>query len=256
MAESNRMLSEVDSADLVHVSVDTIRKYTECGLLTTESHDGKKLYREIDIKTMFYGRDPGHQTEESRVAVETITEQSVTAQNVLEQAVLEQAVVEKSEGLVDPLPLSEQRSTATEISSSEEEIIEPLDGAVSHQQPIDQIKPSLETVFLGETEKRATDTEHETVQQVVLPVGDSQPEALLQVSLPSSSELIEINKGLRQQIEMLREERDWLRERVEKLETRSDREQMLLLSESENLRSAISLARAPFWKRALPWLQK
>ena len=69
--------------------------------------------------------------------------------------------------------------------------------------------------------------------------------------------------SLNAQIELLREERDWLRERVERLETRADREQMLLLSESETVRSLLRSTEVrakpePFWKKALslPWLDK
>lgn len=73
---------------------------------------------------------------------------------------------------------------------------------------------------------------------------------------PSSLELLEINKSLKEQIQILREERNWLRERIEKLETRSEREQMLLLSESENLRSMIKASKRTFWEKTLPWFTK
>jgi len=56
-----------------------------------------------------------------------------------------------------------------------------------------------------------------------------------------SLELIEINAHLRERVKSLRAERDWLRERVEKLETQLEREQTLLMSESENLRRLITL---------------
>ena len=48
-----------------------------------------------------------------------------------------------------------------------------------------------------------------------------------------------MNQTLREQIELLREERDWLRQRIEHLETRSEREQMLLLAESETVRRLV-----------------
>ncbi|MBP9837449.1 MAG: hypothetical protein KBC84_01915 [Proteobacteria bacterium] len=73
---------------------------------------------------------------------------------------------------------------------------------------------------------------------------------------PTTVELLEINKSLRDQIQILREERDWLRERIEKLESRSEREQMLMLSESENLRSMINLNKKSFLQKTLPWLYK
>ncbi len=69
-------------------------------------------------------------------------------------------------------------------------------------------------------------------------------------------ELLQLNQALREQLEMVKEERDWLRARQERLEARSEREQMLLLSESETVRSLINQRmekKRPFWAFALPW---
>ena len=56
-----------------------------------------------------------------------------------------------------------------------------------------------------------------------------------------SLELIEINAHLRERLKSLKAERDWLRERVEKLELQLEREQTLLMAESETVRRLISL---------------
>ena len=73
----------------------------------------------------------------------------------------------------------------------------------------------------------------------------------------ATTELTTINQGLLDKIELLREERDWLRQRVEKLEARADREQMLLLSESETVKRLLDKRDAEpkrsFWSRALSW---
>lgn len=69
-------------------------------------------------------------------------------------------------------------------------------------------------------------------------------------------ELLQLSQTLREQLEMVKEERDWLRTRLERLEARSEREQMLLLSESETVRSLISQRsdkKRSFWNVALPW---
>jgi DNA-binding transcriptional MerR regulator len=52
-------------------------------------------------------------------------------------------------------------------------------------------------------------------------------------------ELIQLNRQLRDQLRTLSSERDWLKERLEKLEERSEREQMLLLSTSQTMRDLI-----------------
>lgn len=65
----------------------------------------------------------------------------------------------------------------------------------------------------------------------------------------------ETTRLLREQLDEIKRERDWLRDRVEKLETHSERDQMLLLAESETVRRLINQQkRKSFWAFALPWL--
>ncbi len=91
------------------------------------------------------------------------------------------------------------------------------------------------------------------------PVQQSESSANFNRNLPAVAyqELLEVNKGLRSQVEMLREERTWLRERVEKLEAQAERSQMLLLSDSETIRSlATHSQNKTRWYFALPWLKR
>lgn len=74
----------------------------------------------------------------------------------------------------------------------------------------------------------------------------------------NSYELLEVSRTLKDQIEMLKQERDWLRRRVEVLESRSERDQMMLLSENKTVQSLLTVAAKPrsgFWSFALPWLR-
>ena len=68
--------------------------------------------------------------------------------------------------------------------------------------------------------------------------------------------LLQLVDTLKESVELLREERDWLRQRIEHLEYRGEREQMLLLAESETVRRLIG---KPSWterlkKLEIPWL--
>jgi DNA-binding transcriptional MerR regulator len=71
----------------------------------------------------------------------------------------------------------------------------------------------------------------------------------------NSFELFELNRTLREQIKTLREERDWLRQRLEKAELRAEREQMLLLSESETIRRLVNEPVKKTSWFALPWFK-
>lgn len=74
-----------------------------------------------------------------------------------------------------------------------------------------------------------------------------------------SFELLDLNKSLKEQIEILKQERDWLRKRVETFEIRSERDQLLLMSETKTVQSLLphsqgNQQRKNFWSFALPWL--
>ncbi len=75
--------------------------------------------------------------------------------------------------------------------------------------------------------------------------------------VPANYELLSLNKRLRAEIQELKEERVWLRSRLEKLEARSEREQMLLLYESETVRTLVNAQTkgSNFWAKALPILR-
>lgn len=94
--------------------------------------------------------------------------------------------------------------------------------------------------------------------QVAEPVTEPSPERITK-SEPTvidrdSFELLELNQSLRDQIQMLREERDWLRKRVEVLEVRGERDQMLLISEARTVQNLLPERKSPFrFFSSLPW---
>jgi DNA-binding transcriptional MerR regulator len=63
-------------------------------------------------------------------------------------------------------------------------------------------------------------------------------------------------RALESRLKMVNEERDWLRSRVERLEVRSEREQMLLLAQQQQTQNLLAArdSRRSFWQFALPWL--
>ncbi|MDD2943872.1 MAG: hypothetical protein PHC51_13010, partial [bacterium] len=73
----------------------------------------------------------------------------------------------------------------------------------------------------------------------------------------SSYHLMDINTELRQRLAELKEERDWLRKRLEKMEMRSERDQMLLLSENDHVRRLLPQSVSTgqrLLSAAFPWL--
>ncbi len=242
MSGSSRLLSEVESASIAGVSIETIRQFRGCGLLDPVKEDGVERFREIDIKTLFYSR-----TKSNDVASSTDSAVDIAAH---EAAKPQRNGAGTLSAPPAPAPLDSASTQALQSGPAVQSISSSQTSPVADSTQVKSVVPSETGSPNPETGASPTELKSETAT-------DSESEKLLPVpSSLSADYMVEINKGLREQLEILREERDWLRARVEKLETRSEREQMLLLSESENIRKLIQQGeqqRRPTWLRGLPW---
>ncbi|MCB0325424.1 MAG: hypothetical protein KDD69_17700 [Bdellovibrionales bacterium] len=146
---------------------------------------------------------------------------------------------------------AESTTTGSEAARSAFTNRQEVDGR-QESKPYTPLREQLEVRFEGNVE-RWGEVEEQPKQKA--PGIDQEDSTGFHARVPAivHQELIEINKGLRAQLDMVKEERDWLRQRIEKLEARSEREQMLLLSESETVRSLIEPQRRrdSFWRKAV-----
>jgi DNA-binding transcriptional MerR regulator len=234
---SVRLLSEEESAAVAEVSVETIRKYRDCGLLDPVLKDNQTFFQEVDIQTLFFTKTRKEGLEQNGQAA------SLTPEPQREPVVEPQA---------PPSTAVDEKQTALEISASSGASENAERPVLSAEQP--QESASLRNADTIPTETPVSKPVQAFISESKAPSEPIEISSKAEVAeLPSSTELIELNKSLRDQIQILREERDWLRDRVEKLESRSEREQMLLLSESENVRKLIVSNQKSFWQKALPW---
>ncbi len=251
MSLSEKLLSAEESAARAGVSVETILMFERCGLLEPVVSEGKKLYQELDIRTVFYSRLK-QQEQAAGKSVAGPPEEAPKANSTPEGDALSAAATTYSDAFASPRP----------------ESLEALSGITSEElHPANPTTPPAAPEPLAERPAR---TDAAKRSDAVSQTDSFGPESSLQTEspktsvpesdplLPSSNQLIEVNKGLREQIQVLRDERDWLRSRVENLENRSEREQMLLLSESETIRRLVTSPdrKRGFWQRALPWFGK
>ena len=231
MSLSQKLLSAEESAERAGVSVETILMFERCGLLEPVMTDGRTLYNELDIRTVFYSR----LKQQEQTAAPQVDSAAEPRQGQLSEQL---AAAESTYTDAFTSPRAESLSALTGIESAELAKSTPMPEIAPTTAPVTVVKPTEPSFSFGP----------ETA-----PVEAQEPDSLL----PSSNQLIEVNKGLREQIQVLRDERDWLRSRVENLENRSEREQMLLLSESETIRRLVTSERKRgFWQRALPWFGK
>ncbi len=209
----------------------------------------------MDIRTIFYGRiktdkvSPVPEAASSAASTPAPTPAPVPASTSAVKPTDPTAAIVNASAVSAPVPPADEPVVAASLAE------EPAGAAVAA--PSASAVPAEEQALTNPAQAAATESSVKSTSESVTPEEMGSRAELVQdrraAELPPAGELIELNKSLREQIQILREERDWLRERIEKLEARSEREQMLLLSESENVRSLISTNNKPFWQRALPW---
>ncbi len=265
------LLTAEESATRAGVSVETIEMFEQCGLLDSIrdlSPEGKerKLFKESDIQVVFYSRLRPAQVNSFISTASVASGPSTIAGGSSETMTVANDASEKVSNPVEAQSKNSLSPLVNQIEVSNTKIIADLEtrpnpalaSAASEQSEAARLESDSNGSGKGHAETLSNQTASiQTGKRSTASIIDvtNQPELDTGRKLPSSEELIEVNRGLREQLEMLRSERDWLRDRVEKLESRSEREQMLLLSESETVRRLVtnSSANRSFWARALPW---
>lgn len=251
-----------ESARIAGVSPETIEQYAAFGLLKkSDSGDGTPpRFSETDIRSLFYTKQqlqaaaeseerlPEREDEQINRAVNDKPQAAETGSPAVEAGTREETEPVKDAGPVKDPGVKKPAATLT-LRSEVPTLDRILDDAADDSAAVEEKAASAEAD--ARSKAAAVDSSAENAS-------DSSVSSGQQVPALAQSELLEINKSLRQQVEMLQEERDWLRQRVERLEQRSEREQMLLLSENETVRRLISSReqhadRRSIWRFALPW---
>lgn len=213
-------MSESESTRFAGVTLDTLRQYERFGLLQSVRKDNEVFYRENDLRTVFG-------VNESSRSPESNSEQPLTQPNV----------AQAPQQFPNPEP-PRTEGNPIHTATVEPERVPPAAAQSQFEQTqgqdFHQFRPQNPTFDSGVTY--------------------SHPQS------PGVFEMLESNKTLREQIQILKDERDWLRKRVEKLETRTERDQMLLIAENETVKGLMHQLPAPaprrsFWQISLPWLR-
>jgi DNA-binding transcriptional MerR regulator len=206
MGSDQVFLNESACAELAGVSLETIRRFRQYGLLQSTERNGEVLFSEREILSLFHVEK--RNSSSSAAKVDSQLNPQVNAEPRTVEPKLEQRVVNASQ---------EANNVATDGRSE------------SESKPRE---PDLR-VIPGGAQATGTPSGGVSAELAVVHVNSNA------VEYQHVRELVEINKTLRESVQSLREERDWLRERLEKIESFSQREQMLLLSNSETIRTLI-----------------
>ena len=191
------LLSEAESSAIAGVTEETLRSYTEFGLLKPVFRNQKPFYRQLELSKLF----------------------NIKLTPTLE-ALLDEDLVEKSQTNKEVV---EEEASAQEIKEPELKVFQSPQESSETQEDEEKIKVKKEKNSL-EFDKKELDKNYSNE------------------FLPAirTEDILIVNKELKTKVISLENERDWLRDRIEQLEQRSAREQMLLLKEKETLREVLN----------------
>ena len=239
------LISEELALEAVGVSGNTLQRFAEAGYLKTQSaSDGKRQYFKSELSKVFGIKDfklYDFQAARQERAADNL---SVQASAPAEELAPEDSV--ESDGDSAELVLAEQNEIINNLQSAEMPTLEDA-----------HIEDVILTPSFGEAGKASTDTGEtradERSSSAFIQLQQLEAEV---TKLKAISELQEKLLELREQeISDLKSQRQWLQERVEKMEEKATRDQMLLLTETQILTKMISMrdSKSPIQK-ALGWL--
>jgi len=230
-------ISENEAATLAGVSTNTLHRFAEAGYLGVESDsDGLRLFSKREIADVFGITD---ETLASRIEIERDYQEQESTDSVL----------------FEP---SQSGSNSVELNGKDRDSGFKTVSTYSPQQPRQtqdaSVNNSIESSDLASKNSATPEPTH----------SDSKGELLIRLEqdvrrLKSALDLQEKLLDLREsEIDSLKSERDWLRIRIERLEEKGDRDQLLLLSETQVLRQLLTQRehdrrRTPL-RAALEWI--
>jgi DNA-binding transcriptional MerR regulator len=208
-------ISESEAATRAGVSSRTLNRFAEAGYLQVEVEpDGLRLYSRAEIDEIFVAQQrPPLPMDESRM----VSEEAVTTP-------LEAMPVEASAEVV---------AYAPETSAAQEEISPEVS---AYEEP--QIVASSIATETDDYTESMTATSSPAVDLSALPESVAEELTRLRHMLEAREALLSMRNS---ELEDLKDQRDWLQARVERLEEKGDRDQILLLSETQTIRKLISM---------------
>ncbi len=219
-----KLLTAAESSALAGVNIDTINQYRDFGLLKVQNVQGQDYFEEDDIKIVFNSRIVGRAVEKS-------------------QPLPDQASIKPEDSELPTLSSilgQEAKKSSTKVvklhADKPLEVVDKVDEVINSGNKDDS------GVICGELEDKVNSTNNNSYTES---------------EGPSSIEVLELSRSLKQQLELVLSERDWLRQRVEKLEVQLERQQLISMTETETLRiMAKSKEEKPSpWSFLLSWTQ-
>ena len=227
-------VSEIEAATFSGVSIATLHRFAEAGYLKVENDsDGLRLFSKSELKSVF--------------GLDSFPRAAREAQSL--------------DPLSRPQPQINREKRTISAEGTPERLV--TESAETGKADSPKIKParltdSIEVIRIAEASANST-TQPEATPTASSPAADTARVALeqeisrLRSAYENQERLLEL-KDL--QIKQSQEQCDWLKQRLEKLEDKAERDQLLLLAETQTIRRLINIQeqkKSPV-RLALEWL--
>lgn len=249
-------LSDSESARICGVSINTLNRFISTGYLKVEhDHDGLRLFSKNQLKRVFGVNEaafnkvqPLRTVSQSNAALKVEPDTETTP---LESSPKEEP---KTPHLKIVSPIESPTAPIT-IVAAKDDSIEPTVTKQSEEKVAASILPTTKSI----SDQGVVAELNRQIDTLSLKINDLESELALKNAEKSKFEnvinLLEKMLDIREsEIDSLKRQQKWLEERVEKMEERSQREQLLLLAESETVRKLVIFQKRSPVRAALEWL--
>lgn len=228
----SRLLSEEDSAKLTGISLGTLNRFADAGYLQVQCEkDGERYFSRAELDKLF-GAPPKEREENVEVVKDLSIRQSTTDKMaaVENSEDFDGAFLETSDGELDAAELNvEEESSAKPVTEVEELALSPV--ATPASELLEDVTDYSEETEPVEVKANAT------TEKSAAPGDQERTIITLQNVVNLQDRLLEEREA---NIASLQEQVQWLRQRVENFEQKADRDQLLLLSETQALARLIT----------------
>jgi chaperonin cofactor prefoldin len=246
-------LSDTESARICGVSVNTLNRFISTGYLKVEhDHDGLRLFSKNQLKRVFGVNEAAfNKTQPLKTTI--IGNVALQAEPVAATTPLSQ-VENQEEPKIPHLKVV----SVTEPVISESNNLNSSATNASHQS-VGAEAPPLPLITKSISEQAVVSELNRQIDSLSLRINNLEGELNLKDAEKGKFEnviaLLEKMLDIREsEIDSLKRQQKWLEERVEKMEERSQREQLLLLAESETVRKLVIFQKRSPVRAALEWL--
>ena len=254
-------ISEIEASGLSGVSVATLNRFVEAGYLRIElDTDGLRLFSKSELKNVF-GLDNftsiNHASKSRAVAKEDSSTRFEISRRVLDIESESPPAAPQSHAQIPPTSYAENSTTADTAFSFPNRTEQPSDDKGTNR-----LSERIEVEIIpAETHSARTEGLNNSIKAE--PSELNQPttaEVNLRTELAKLVERNQLQEKLLQQretqIKDLEEQRTWLKTRLEKLEEKGERDQLLLLAESQTVRKLVHIQEnnKSVVRQALEWL--